>query len=72
MPFPATREALKSAGYRFDNHARCRGCHAEIEWWFTPKGGKMPFDLMQEDSSAATSHFATCPDAEEFRRGRRD
>ena len=68
MPFPKTRASLKEAGYRFDNHAKCRGCGQEIEWYFTPKGGKMPFDLMQEDNSPAVSHFATCPNADEFRR----
>jgi hypothetical protein len=72
MPFPKTRDALIAAGYRFDNHAKCRGCQAEIEWWITPKGSKMPFDLMQRGESEAIAHFATCPAAEEFRRGRRD
>lgn len=68
MPFPQTRDALMSAGYRFDNHSVCKGCRAEIEWWFTPKGGKMPFDLMQESTSPAVTHFSTCPNAEDFRR----
>jgi len=68
MAFPPTREALKTAGYRFDNHASCRGCHEEIEWWFTPKGGKMPFNLMPTGDSPAVTHFSTCPNAEEFRR----
>jgi hypothetical protein len=70
MPFPQTREALKAAGYCFDNHARCRGCGAEIEWYFSPKGSKMPFDLMPEETSPAITHFATCPNAEDFRRAK--
>ncbi len=68
MPFPATRDALMQAGYRFDNHSVCRGCRREIEWWFTPKEKKIPFDLMQTGSSPAVAHFATCPDVESFRR----
>lgn len=68
MPFPKDFDALKAAGYRFDNHACCRGCRAEIEWWFTPTGKKMPFDLMPDGKSPAIAHFTTCPDAEEFRR----
>ena len=68
MPFPATFAALKAAGYRFDNHARCKGCGEEIEWWITPKEKKMPFNLMPADDSPAVTHFTTCPDAEEFRR----
>ncbi|MDE2102773.1 MAG: hypothetical protein KGL39_36350 [Patescibacteria group bacterium] len=71
MPFPATFSALKAAGYRFDNHARCKGCGQEIEWWFTPKGRKLPFDLMPNDDSPAVAHFATCPDVDQFRGGSR-
>jgi hypothetical protein len=70
MPFPKTFAELKAAGYRFDNHAACRGCKVQIEWWFTPKGGKMPFDLMPNDDSPAITHFSTCPHAEDFRRAK--
>jgi hypothetical protein len=71
MPFPQTREALIPAGYRFDNHAICRGCKEDIEWWFTPKGRKMPFNLMQKDDSPAVPHWSTCPNADDFRSGGR-
>jgi murein endopeptidase len=67
MPFPQDLDALKLAGYRFDNHARCRGCNAEVEWWFTPKGKKMPFNLMEKFSSPAVAHLVTCPERDEFR-----
>jgi hypothetical protein len=69
MPFPQTREALQQASYRFDNHANCRGCKADVEWWFTPRGKKMPFDLMPNDDSAAVAHWSTCPNADDFRSG---
>lgn len=68
MAFPATFLALKEAGYRFDNHAQCRGCKRDIEWWLTPTGKKMPFDLMPELDSPAITHFTTCPKADDFRR----
>ena len=68
MPFPQTRDALMAAGYRFDNHSVCKGCKAEVEWWITPKGSKMPFDLMQNGDSKAVTHFVTCPHSEDFRR----
>jgi len=42
MPFPQDFDALKLAGYRFDNHARCRGCNAEVEWWFTQEDAFQP------------------------------
>jgi hypothetical protein len=67
-PFPKTFEALQAAGYRFDNHAKCRGCSADIEWWITPTGKKIPMDLMPEPTSEAKPHWATCPNAEDFRR----
>jgi hypothetical protein len=73
MPFPATFSALKSAGYRFSNHATCRGCHREIEWYTTPRDRKMPFDPMDptDDDSPAVPHHATCPNADDFRGGAR-
>ena len=70
MGFPATRDQLKESGYRFDNHAKCRGegCDQEVEWWITPRGKKMPFNLMLNGDSPAVAHFVTCPASEEFRR----
>jgi hypothetical protein len=69
MPFPQDRDVLIAAGYRFEDHGVCRGCHDEIEWYTSPKGKKMPFNLMEKGSSPAVAHFVTCPDSEEFRRG---
>jgi hypothetical protein len=67
MPFPKTFAELKSSGYRFDNHARCKGCDEEIEWWITPKERKMPFNLMPNADSPAVTHFTTCAKAGDFR-----
>jgi hypothetical protein len=67
MPFPKTADELKAAGYAFDNDATCRGCGADIEWWITPRGSKLPMDPMPRGTSEAVSHFATCPDAPTFR-----
>jgi hypothetical protein len=69
MAFPATRAALKASGYRFENHSICRGCKEPIEWWTSPKGRKMPFQLMAVDDSPALAHFVYCPNAEDFRSG---
>ncbi len=68
MPFPQTFDGMKAAGYKFDAHARCRGCGQEIEFWLTPRGKKIPMDLMPNGDSKAVSHFATCPDAPLFRK----
>jgi hypothetical protein len=66
MSFPQTLDELRTAGYRFDGHSHCRGCNAVIEWWITPHGKKLPMDVT--DSGKATSHFASCPKADQFRK----
>jgi hypothetical protein len=70
MPFPKTMGAMKDAGYQFIEHATCRGSHCRrmIEWWLSPKGKRMPFDLMPNASDQVTAHFATCPDVQSFRK----
>jgi DNA-directed RNA polymerase subunit RPC12/RpoP len=42
--------------------ATCRGCGAEIRFEPTTKGKLMPVD------ADGTSHFATCPQAERFKK----
>ena len=67
MPFPRTFDEMKSAGYRFDNHSKCRGCGEEIEWWLTPTGKKIPMNLMPKGDSEARAHFSTCTSVDSFR-----
>lgn len=67
MPFPQTRDELIARGYKFSNHARCSGCNEEIEWFETPRGKKMPFDLMADGTSKAVTHFTTCTEKDLFR-----
>jgi hypothetical protein len=67
MPFPATRDALIAAGYKFENHSVCKGCKAEIEWYTTINGKKIPMDLMPEGTSKAIPHWSTCPERDSFR-----
>lgn len=42
--------------------AQCQACAAEIEFILTAHGKHMPID------ADGTSHFATCPQAERFRK----
>lgn len=56
---------------------RCRSCRAEIIWFETLGGKRMPVDahsVQPEDEELDlerhVSHFATCPDAAQFRRAR--
>jgi hypothetical protein len=50
------------ADYIFRQVARCRGCHGRMAWWETPAGKWSPHDL------DGTSHFATCPVQQQFRK----
>jgi len=56
------------AGYLPESIGRCRAeaCRAVVLWAHTPAGRHMPLD---RDGAA---HFATCPEAERFRRKRAD
>lgn len=53
---------LRPAGYEIVSLDACRGCGAAIAWARTPAGKYAPLD------PSGTSHFATCPDADRFRR----
>lgn len=68
MAFPKTLDEMKRAGYTFQNCATCGGCGQDIEWWITPLGKKIPMDPMNRGVSQAVSHFATCTEAERFRK----
>lgn len=70
MPFPKDFDAMKAAGYVFDNDAECRGCGDSIEWWITPNGKKMPMNPMPTGPTPAISHFTTCSDTPTFRKGK--
>lgn len=50
-----------------DNQSDCRSCGESIIWCITAKGKKMPVDV-PEDDSPTTSHFATCRDADQWRK----
>lgn len=64
-------EVLTERGNTFrvteDNQAECNSCRAPILWCVTAKGKKMPVDLPTDDEPT-TSHFATCPDANSWRK----
>ena len=62
MSYPTTIEEMKEQGYKFSGEGECRSCGADIEWWETPRGKKMP-----TDHGTATPHWSTCPSANEHR-----
>lgn len=50
-------------GWLPDEHsARCRSCHALILWCRTPNQKRAPLN------PDGTSHFSSCPQAEQWRR----
>ncbi len=56
---------------------RCRSCRAQIVWFETPRGKRMPVDAatvepddQELDLSRHVSHFATCPNSAQHRRSR--
>lgn len=64
MAFPTTINGLKIAGYKFEGESQCKSCGADIEWWATPRGKKMP-----TDHGTARPHWETCPEADSHRTG---
>jgi len=63
MPFPTTPEGLIAAGYKKMNTSHCQSCNAEMQWYETPRGKKIPMN-----AGTAIAHFSTCPNAKEFRK----
>lgn len=70
MPFPKDWDALKAAGYVFDNDAECRGCGDPVMWFKTPNGKSIPMNVMQRGSDPAVTHFSTCTEADSFRKAK--
>lgn len=63
MEFQKSIDEMRAAGYKHAGLAQCRACQADIEWWETPKGKKIPMN-----HGTAEPHWSTCPDAENFRK----
>jgi hypothetical protein len=65
-------EVLTDRGNTFrvteDNQGECRSCGEPIIWTVTARGKKMPVDVPTTPGEPTTSHFATCPDHEQWRK----
>ena len=68
MAFPSKLDDMVPFGYTFSDHGICRGCGEDIEWWKTPNNKPIPMNPMKSGSDSATAHWATCPEAESFRK----
>jgi len=63
-----TKHEMLRAGYKFLSNAKCKSCHAAIEWWLTTNKKKIPYDPLPANEDATTTpHWATCPKADEHR-----
>jgi hypothetical protein len=65
--FPKNRHEMERMGYRKTGDAVCKGCGANIEWWKTTAGKPIPYDPIRGDYDAAVAHWATCPNAKDFK-----
>jgi len=63
MPFPTNEKELAEQGYEFEGTGRCSECHAEIAWYRTPKGKRIPLD-----EGTLVAHWGTCTNPDRFRR----
>lgn len=73
MPFPQNVDQLREEGYKFSDHGVCRGCKEDIEWWHSPPPQSKPIPLNPmngENGFKAVPHWATCPNAADFRKKR--
>ena len=68
MPFPQTLDELTAENYVFKDHAVCKGCGEDIEWWSTPSNKNIPMNPMKRGSDAAVAHWSTCTEADFFRK----
>jgi hypothetical protein len=50
------------------NVTTCRSCGAQIYWSLTSKGKRAPFNVDAAGEATRESHFATCPNAEQWRK----
>jgi hypothetical protein len=75
MKFPATEHELKQAGYVAKSKAHCLGknCSVLLHWYQTPAGKMMPLSQKSgEPGIILEPHFATCHNAQDFRKEKRD
>jgi hypothetical protein len=63
---PKTAESWTKRGYLFHKFGTCDACLAKVEFWWTP-GPKNRKRLIPIDTATMEAHFASCPQAKEFR-----
>jgi len=67
MGFPTKAEEMEPAGYKLNGFGTCRGCGEKMEWYISPRGKKIPMNVMPNPSSPAVAHWTTCKESPLFR-----
>lgn len=65
--FPANRHEMLRANYHRTGASVCNGCGAAIEWWKTNNNKSIPMNPIAGDYTPAEPHWATCPNAKDFK-----
>ena len=65
MALPTTIDELRQQNYKYSGDSECKACGADIEWWETPRGKKIPMN-----HGTAIAHWSTCPNVADFRANR--
>jgi hypothetical protein len=63
MAIPNTSAGLEAAGYIFKGRSKCKYCKAEIYWYETPRGKKMPVSAVpgtERGHRRCEPHFNAC------------
>lgn len=63
MTFPRDEIELEAEGYVFEGTGKCRECKADLAWYRTPTGKRMPLDQW-----TLVPHWGTCSAPERFRK----
>lgn len=73
VKLPADYKALQAAGWTFQFSRQCRLCNRSLEFWRTKEKKFMPLEsITVEGKWLLASHWATCPRADRFRKGKMD
>lgn len=69
VKLPATREAIKQGGYKFEFARPCKRCGTHLEFYRTPAKALLPLEAVIVDGVwLMDSHFKTCPFRDEFKK----
>jgi hypothetical protein len=74
VAIPDNRDDLEKLGYKYTGSSACRGCGADMQWFLTPRGKKMPLSAIpgteDDDSQKLQVHWEVCPEKDKFRSGK--